>query len=418
MACHLVSSNDEIHSSRRPWLLNLFHRLHSFIETPSPLYLACQNNDLAHVESCLKKMKLKEIDYQYPPNNETALHIATRKQHKEIIEILLRYGAQPSLRNIEGQRAYELAETEEIKDLFKRPKSSRFAFSHSFCDVPTVSQPELSCKSCSLINTNTMYEWELVDRNASQKAMKFRLEFKTHPSMNAKIWKKKLYSLKKGYLTAHLQDLSKVNGAIIHDYFKRALLELNPNHLVTAYTISQEFSSLLNLDMARNVIHDLNNGCSQFSCLCLYLTGDGTKSISNIFLHHPNFQNLGFQGEVYRGMAMAKYKLDHYKVGSCIITTTLISTSKDPVVAQRFSDKSGSNLSTHSYFCSYKIVNDGRTAIDISNLSIYPEENEVLILPYTPFLIKKIEEEQERTNIYLEEQCLAHIFDRNQSHVD
>jgi hypothetical protein len=263
-----------------------------------------------------------------------------------------------------------------------------------------------------------MYEWELVDRNASQKAVIFRREFKAYPSMNAKIWKKKLYSFQKGYLIAHPQDLSTVNGVFIHNCFKRALLELNPNHLATAYTSCQKFSASLNIDMARNVMHDLKNGCSQFSCPCLYSTGDVTRSISTIFLHHPNFQKLGFKGEVYRGIVMPKHKLDHYEVGSCIITTTFISTSKEPAVARFFGDKSVSNLATHSYFCSYKIVNDGHTAIDISNLSRYSGEDEVLILPYSPFLITKIEEEQERTNIYLEEQCLAHIFDRNQSHVN
>jgi hypothetical protein len=362
-------------------------------------------------------MKFGEINYQHPPSNETALHVATRKQHKEIIEILLQYGAQPSLRNIEGQQAHELAETEEIRNLFKRPESSRFAFLHSSCDITTISQSKLNCKSCLLVNNNTMYEWELVDRNASQKALKFRREFKTYSSKDAKIWKKKLYSLNKGYLTAHLQDLSPVHAAIIHDCFKRALFELNPNYLVTAYTSCQNFSNLLNIDMARNIIHDLKNGCSQFSCQCLYSTGDGIKSISNIFLHHPNFQKLSFKGEVYRGIVMSKHKLDHYEVGSCIITTTFISTSKNHAVAQFFGDNSVPNLATHSYFCSYKIVNDSHTAIDISNLSKHPEEDEVLILPYSAFLITKIEEEQERTNIYLEEQCLAHIFDRNQSHV-
>ena len=38
-----------------------------------------------------EKMQLEEINYQHPPNNETALHVATRKQHKEMIEILLQY---------------------------------------------------------------------------------------------------------------------------------------------------------------------------------------------------------------------------------------------------------------------------------------------------------------------------------------
>ena len=375
----------------------------------SSFYLACQDNDLRSVRSCLKKIKAKEIDYQFPPNGETVLHVATRNQHREIIQILLQYGAQPTLRNKQGKQAFQLAETEEIKELFNGMKSSRFTFSNAYSGTSTLAKRLINCKNCSLVTNNTMYEWEVVDQNAAQTALQFRCEFQAYSRMNAKIWKKKLYSLNKGYLTAHLQDFPTVERAIIHDCFKRALLEENPNHLVTAFTSFQNFSKCLNIDMARNVMHNLKNGCSQFSCQCLYLTGGGTKIISNLFLHHPNFENLGFQGEVYRGIVMSKSQLDHYKEGSCIITTTFLSTSKDPTIAEVCADKCGLNASTHSFFCTYKIITNSHIAIDISGLSQHHEEEEVLILPYSPFLITKIEEKEERTNIYLEEQCLANI---------
>jgi hypothetical protein len=165
--------------------------------------------------------------------------------------------------------------------------------------------------------------------------------------------------------------------------------------------------------MARNVIHDLKNGCSKFSCDCLYSTEDGTKSIANILLHHPEFQNLIFKGEVYRGIVMPKNTLDHYKVGSCIITTTFLSTSKTHKVAEIFCDRGPPNPAIHSFFCIYEIVNDDRTALDISEISEFRTEDEVLILPYSAFLITKIEEGEEITNIYLKEQCLTHMFDSN-----
>ncbi|CAF2630873.1 unnamed protein product [Rotaria sp. Silwood2] len=408
-------SNDEIGLQTQLRQSKLFqhHRgnpFHSAIPVSSPLYLACQNNDLALVESCLKKMKPEEIDFQYPPNNETALHVATRNQHKEIIRTLLFYGAQRSLRNAHDQQAYQLAETDEIKDLFKRQKSSRFAFLHSRCKTTTLSQSKIKCESCSLVNDNTFYEWELVDRNASQKALRFRHELKPSTSMKEKELKQRLYSIKKGYINARLQDVSAVDGARICNYFKRALLQQDPYYIITAYTICQNFSELLNKDMARNVIHDLKNGCSKFSCDCLYSTEDGTKSITNILLHHPKFQKVSFKGEVYRGIVVPKNTLDHYKVGSYIITTTFLSTSKDPAVAQAFCDKGSANPTMHSFFCIYEILNDNRSGLDISKISEFEDENEVLILPYSAFLITKIEEGPETTNIYLKEHCLKHMF--------
>jgi hypothetical protein len=149
-------------------------------------------------------MKRKEIDCQFPPNNETALHVATRNQNKEIIQILLLSGAQRSLRNADGKQAYELAEIQEIKDLFKRSKSSRFAFLHSFYKTTTLSQHKIKCESCSLVNDNTFYEWELFDLNASQKSLRFRRKLKPFTSMNEKSLKEKLYSIKKGYINTSI----------------------------------------------------------------------------------------------------------------------------------------------------------------------------------------------------------------------
>lgn len=192
----------KISSEKEFWLFKLFPYRQRYdplwsTTTSSPLYLACQNNDLLHVQSCLKYAKRKEINYQYPPNNETVLHIAARNQQKKIIEILLSHGAQLSLKNTDGQQASELAETKELKDLFKRPKSSRFAFLHSGYKTTTLFQHKIKCESCSLINKNSLYEWDLIDQNAAQKTLKFRCELKPSTSMNERRLKKKLYSLNK-----------------------------------------------------------------------------------------------------------------------------------------------------------------------------------------------------------------------------
>jgi hypothetical protein len=49
---------------------------------------------ISEVELCMKKMKCKEIDCLYPPNNETTLQIAAQNQHKETIRLLLLHDAQ------------------------------------------------------------------------------------------------------------------------------------------------------------------------------------------------------------------------------------------------------------------------------------------------------------------------------------
>ena len=401
-----TTSNGRSNLQRQPHLFKL-HPCHnvpsssSKTSMPSLLYVACEKNDLVLAEACLKKMKLKEIDNQYPPNNETVLHLAARKQLKEMTQLLLNYGAQRSSTNAHGQQAYELAEKLDIKDLFERQKSSRFVFqSHTSTSL----HGKIKGQSCPLITDKSYYGWEfIVDSDASQTALIFRHELKSFMPISRKECKQKLYSIKKGYINTCLKYISLADGARIRDYFKRAYLQGKLDYIITAYTICQNFSKILNTDMARNVVHDVKNGCSKFSCNYLYSTEDGTKSIATILLYHPYFDKLSFKGRVYRGIVMPKDALDRYKVNVCIITTTFLSTSKNPVVAKNFCNNGQPDRTKHSFFCIYEIASDDRTALDISTISEFTLEDEVLILPYSTFLITNIDEGQETTNIYLKE---------------
>ncbi|CAF1229612.1 unnamed protein product [Adineta steineri] len=415
----MTDINNKVSTQRYPRLSKFFqhwkgHNHPSSAITPSSLYLACQTNDLARVKSCLKTMKYEEINYQYPPLNETALHVATRNQHKEIIQMLLSYDVRRSISNVDGQQAYELAETKEIEDLFKRPQSFRFIFQHKpNNDTASSDQPTIKCKICSLVNDISFYEWELTDQNAAEKSLRFRHEFKSSTSMSRKDLKKKLNTIRKGYGNTRLRDSFSTNNTKVFNLFQCALVKQEPDYIIAAYTTSQELSKLLNKDMARNIIHDLKNGCSQFSCDCLYSTEDGTKAIISILFRYEKYQKLSFIGKIYRGIVLPKNTLDHYKVGSCIITTTLLSTSTDPDVAQVYADEDISDLDKQSYFCIYEITDDNSTAIDISNLSEFKSEAEILILPYSAFLITQIEQEEERTLIYLKQQCFTDILNTN-----
>ncbi|CAF3410128.1 unnamed protein product [Rotaria sp. Silwood2] len=74
-----------------------------------------------------------------------------------------------------------------------------------------------------------------------------------------------------------------------------------------------------------------------------------------------------------------------------------------------------SNPATDSFFCIHEIVNDDRTALNISTRSEFHDEDEAWILSYSAFLITKIEQGQETTNICSTDQCLTHMLDSNES---
>ncbi|CAF1247215.1 unnamed protein product [Rotaria sordida] len=150
--------------------------------------------------------------------------------------------------------------------------------------------------------------------------------------------------------------------------------------------------------MARIVLHDIHKGCSKFSCDTLYTTQDGTKSIASILFYHPGFTT--YQGTVYRGIFDSR-ELVNIQVNRCIMTNTFLSTSKLPEIADIFAsynrteqklDREGKEGEV-SIGCTFIIKNiDGhRRALDISGISEYPYEEEVLLLPYSVFLITKRE---------------------------
>jgi hypothetical protein len=146
-------------------------------------------------------------------------------------------------------------------------------------------------------------------------------------------------------------------------------------YILTAYTVSQKFAKQLNTVMTRNVMHDLKNGCSLFSCDRLYSTQDTTRFITTILLYHPQFHSLNFTGQVYRGVYINKSF--HYTKGSRIITTTFLSTSKNREVAKMYGASGGSieNIDHISVLCIYTIKNQNRTAIYIAQHSEYRYED-------------------------------------------
>jgi hypothetical protein len=177
----------------------------------------------------------------------------------------------------------------------------------------------------------------------------------------------------------------------IRDYFKQAHEQDNPLAIVRAYTCSQDLSRRLNKHSAVNTYHALKFYCTLLNCPILAQTQEYTEAFTKILFHPKLEQYLVRKGTVYRGIILEDRKLvDNYNEGATIITTTFLSTSMDPEVANLFSDTGAENAI--SVFCIYNINNTNRcTALDLKNLSVYRNEKEILILRYVPFTIKFVE---------------------------
>lgn len=166
--------------------------------------------------------------------------------------------------------------------------------------------------------------------------------------------------------------------------------ELSP--IITIYTMSQQVSRRLNRCLALNTFHTLNFYCTLLNCPALAETEEYTETFTNV-LFHPQFEKYIVRKKtVYRGFWLQDKKfIESYKEGATIITTTVLSTSENPAVAESFiADLPQDQL---AILCIYNINNvKRRTALKLREISYYQDEDEVLILPYIPFIIQSVKQ--------------------------
>eukprot|EP00826_Nyctotherus_ovalis_P003154 TRINITY_DN10639_c0_g1_i4.p1 TRINITY_DN10639_c0_g1~~TRINITY_DN10639_c0_g1_i4.p1 ORF type:complete len:863 (-),score=194.43 TRINITY_DN10639_c0_g1_i4:27-2615(-) len=105
-------------------------------------------------------------------------------------------------------------------------------------------------------------------------------------------------------------------------------------------------------------------------------------------------------GTVFRGTYFNELVLQSLKRGQTIFSSCFTSTSKSPVVAADFARKTGRNV-----MLEIELHPRGSSNIDIheEKMSIYPEEQEVLLLPFTKFEVMSVGTEGKLTTVKMVE---------------
>lgn len=193
----------------------------------------------------------------------------------------------------------------------------------------------------------------------------------------------------------------------IEEALKNARVHDDPKYVVIAYTYNKEFTKRLNAHLATNAYHFIKLYCTILNCPTLHLTKDYVDAFTYI-LCHPKLKIYQVKNDtVYRGTTLDDRKpIENFKPGATILTTTYLSTSKDPNVAEIYSSIDSNSSTKISLFCTY-ILNNSHScsALDISEISNFAGEKEVLLLRYVPFKIKTMKEieENRRINICFEQ---------------
>lgn len=179
---------------------------------------------------------------------------------------------------------------------------------------------------------------------------------------------------------------------LIKSYMKEAIENNDPKPLVRAYTEKTRFVTKLNEDLATTG-SNFRFELTFRKVTASYHDNDPPKDFGHyifaaILSHHPQLQqHRHYTGTTYRGMKMKKSDMDQYEEGKYIVTRTFLSSSTDQTVAQNFAmNKSIDQHLDHQVICIYYIRNAYQT-IDARSISRYPNENEILIIPFTTFKI-------------------------------
>ncbi|CAF3378814.1 unnamed protein product [Rotaria sp. Silwood2] len=320
----------------------------------SAFYLACRRDNFEEVQKLLQTMTLDDVD-RIEPNGSTALHTACYHGHHSIVKLLLEVGANRAIMNKYNCLPYDEAKNDEIKELFLRiPNSDR------------------------LVSNTGAIEWELIDNDALEKAVEERHFIKS------------LYDN-----TTKTTPIDKMFEKIEKNYINKGLntIEKDPLWIITAYTAETDFYRVLNTEIAA--------GASQYQSERRYIIA--------LISHHHSLEKLTFIGDAYRVMQINNDDVKKYQVDCLLMTKSFLSSSIDRKIVELFScrqeEAAQSQTSVRTrrkvdgtiikswILCKYRIKHR-RTALHIEDLSQYANEGEILIMPYSVFKVKKIDQVQ------------------------
>ncbi|CAF2228318.1 unnamed protein product [Rotaria magnacalcarata] len=219
-------------------------------------------------------------------------------------------------------------------------------------------------------------EWVLAGSNADYLAQSVREFFESYGKNDD--FEKLVSDVRRNYIEKELATQSEIDD--ISYFFLRAVKKKHPKYLLQAYTAETEFYRLLNVNLAQARLIETESVKLEVNQYCACIVG--------IISHHPRLDKLNYSGECYRGMSIRKNELEKYKKGSRILTKSFLSSSQNRDVAVKFADEAGSSGAIN-IICIYDVRNH-RSALKLEEISEYPEEKEVLIMPYTAFKIMHV----------------------------
>jgi hypothetical protein len=380
----------------------------------SDFYFLCKEGKIDEVRQILNDETSPSIDElnQLQPNGSTPLHAATFYNHLEIVKLLLEHGCSQTKLNLYGNTAYDEAQSIEMRTLFLRPESTdRF---HETNTTETISV-FLSEENVENVNASKTADYIHLFRTQSE-----IFEYSLNQQTTA-MWLKFYNWFSHTFRTFierdefHIDGFDLINHPDFQEFLKRSLPEpekytqtmqsvneaqqrnsIEP--LITLYTNEKAgFYRPFNHLLAKS---SSNTEISEHSC---------DRYVIEFHIRHQELKQRAYTGTTYRGATLSNNDLIIYRHALDIQPSGVLgfksftSTSQDPLIALNFALKTPLNEGQKHVLFIFEIMEASPTIFGISDISKYPQEQEVLILPGNLFIVTKIGEQLHPsiTKIYL-----------------
>ncbi|CAF3655177.1 unnamed protein product [Rotaria sp. Silwood1] len=291
------------------------------------LYKLCKDNEIEKVRSLLPFIgNINIINRIENSTGSTCLHVACYYGHREMVEMLLEYGAVHSIRNIRyNLTPYEEAQTDDIKQLILEHQK---LFSNNDYDY---------------------IEWSVVGDDLLGKRREFREAidvYKTYDNhhLMSKLLAEVIHYYLNEYLVNQINDTKNPEDQItrkqietIESYFKEAIEKQDYlTYFIKAYTLTNFFYKVLNRNLALYILEYFDE-TKTFSSN--YRLVNCLVHIVTLLIYNPNLPQYQYQGICYRGMRITQNDLDQYQLNQHILNRTFLSTSTDHQVAAMFAEE-------------------------------------------------------------------------------
>jgi len=354
----------------------------------SAFYCACRNGDTATVQNMLPNLTYEQIN-QIEPNGSTALHAASYYGWRDIVRLLLERGCSRTILNFHRKTAYEEAASDQIRALFHRPTLNRFVDENG-----TRSFKLLKRNGTDITDQIGVPDGWVKGYTSANEADDAKFINDMGPSLNplkqiAKHQVKSDFIGNVAQLVLESVPRTHEQYDAMNDLFKKFVDNKNINHLLKMYTVETPFYT------------NLQTHVNSYAVL--------------IYFYLRKLRNRAFQGRTFRGAIMTKNDIQAYqwalRSNNRVLETRVFqSTSRNKSIAQKFAvlDQNKHSSDHYSVLLTIHFPKRCPTAIDLTKrsdklppLSEYPNEEEVLILPYTLFTVKDIQFDSHDKQYYI-----------------